>query len=758
MHVTGQIDPRYQVATLLRMWMPAGYRRDLQRVGVVPAAAHIDAAIPCSAPLDQLRARIHGGGELSVGDYLILTHLSEYETLLSVPAGPSLDHAFMRACAAAITNRASESYGATTRLVARAQSNFEPGITPCLVQIAFIAELRRQLRIEEAAVALRRERMALERSSGDLPPWLIEICLIRLQGLAGDIAHASGNMDEAIACWTATMNAARHYAGGNPLADWLGREFERRLVEQTVRAMLREAALDGCVNLARRAVELDPNDGRAWLLLGDTLFISAPEQAIEAYNNAAHLDLTLRSTAAYSAARAFQRAGKPSLAIHELKRCLDDSPHDERAAQLLYALATTSASPLRAWAQTTAGGRESWTRTTFRPFFDLSRAGSGPLFVYAPEIAFDQWVSGRTRPSLIQRVHPPGFRSALFQQARCPEYDVWEPRMLPEQLQTTRWSQLTGALAGFERVSLEQRALVCDVLIALAMYEPILFYLRSFDECPNHCSAAEADLAYRYAFAESMLFVGARGQALTPRRFVAVAERAPRGSRAGFAASLYLTVHSARFERNKHAVKHWGRCAWEQFQGLGYQAGSFAALIWESRLERATAYQPFLDGDYARALEALERARDLAHRLPISNKYDRIIRDENVYPVLQSMAKTYLAASDTECALDCLRQVTALDPWDSTGYIDLGNLYFQLERLEEAAASYRMAHSLAPPGAPHAAYLAGEAYRRLGRMAEATHMHLVALEVDPAGMSPRVSLAECATLPAARAFANGLRI
>jgi tetratricopeptide (TPR) repeat protein len=350
----------------------------------------------------------------------------------------------------------------------------------------------------------------------------------------------------------------------------------------------------------------------------------------------------------------------------------------------------------------------------------------------------------------------PGFRIAICQQAYRPEYDVWEPRLLPRHLWTEQWSMLVEALAGIERADLDECSRLCHILNALAMYEPILLYLNSFKECPEGCSAEEADLAYRYAFAESMLFVGAHGRLHSPARFALVAERAPRGCRAAFAASLYLIVYTARFERDWQSTHKWYQVAREMLTSLNYPTDTLRYLMGESRFHRAAAYLPFLKGDVDQALKELEIGLEFANRMRPCDEDELILRDENLYPLLQSTAKAYMASGDMDRALEYLRKVVTLDPWDSIARLELGNALFQLDRFEEAAASYEWAISLAPPGMAHAAYLAGEAYRQMGRDARATHMYLRSLTADPDGISPKQKLAEISSLPAARDYATTL--
>jgi tetratricopeptide (TPR) repeat protein len=279
------------------------------------------------------------------------------------------------------------------------------------------------------------------------------------------------------------------------------------------------------------------------------------------------------------------------------------------------------------------------------------------------------------------------------------------------------------------------------------MYEPVLLYARAFHECPSTPGEGEADLAYVYAFAEYMIFLGAEEGAYSPWRFKLIAERAPEGSAARFSACLKLLVHTARFDKDQGEAIRWSRKAKQALKALALPCGSLKQFMWESRLHRATAFVPFLEGRYAASLSELELALDLGWKVPVRSARERIVRNENIYPVLESTAKACLACNDLSRAFALTKQMVALDPWDGLARLELGNILYRLDRFEDAAEQYEWAVTLGPPGTEIAAFLAGEAYKAAGQSHEAVNMYLRSLEADPEGVSPRERLSQLAASP-----------
>jgi tetratricopeptide (TPR) repeat protein len=754
LQVSETLNARDQALTLLGMWMPPGYRRRLRAYDVVPSQADLTETTPISVQLDALRSRLKRRDDVNLNDKLILARLSEYELLVTLPPGSGLYHHFLCERATAfLAQAAGQTYSLST-LRSIVGSQTRPGLDTHIVRSTLIVELVKRQDLAAAKALLLSERLDFDSSTARLPQWLANLCHIRLEAFDGYILEAENYIGKAVDKWMECLNNARNYLAEGLASAWVHKEFQRRLIERTVRAMLQQGWIEDCVGLAKHAVRLDPHDQRAWLLLGDSLFLLEPTSAAEAYRNASYLDPTWEALAAYSAGRALERAGLRLEALHEMKRSLDREPKCDRSARELLKLVTTTQSPLAKWACTTAADRDGWVFTTYRPFFDLGPAGAGPLFNHSPEIAFDQWHSGCTRHNNIQRVQPPGFRVALCEQARKPQYDIWEPSHLSERLWTDRWAALVEGLRNFDRTDLEERYRLCSILTSLAMYEPVLYYLKDYTECPRGSSSEEAELGYRYAFAESMLLIGAHNHLRFPVRFELIAERAPACSHAVLAACLFLVVYAARYLHDVFAARKWLRRAHSTLELLAYPSDSFASLMWKSRLHRAGAYIPFLEGNFANAIEELEQAFVVGSSIGPATETERIIRDENLYPILHSTANTYVAVGKIEKALELVTRILSLDPWDSMARMAHGELLFRLGRFDEAATSYEWAVSLGPPGTAAAAYLAGEAHRARNRPSRATHMHLQALQADPNGISPRKRLAEDSTLQAARSFAS----
>src|SRR6202040_2951301 len=83
-----------------------------------------------------------------------------------------------------------------------------------------------------------------------------------------------------------------------------------------------------------------------------------------------------------------------------------------------------------------------------------------------------------------------------------------------------------------------------------------------------------------------------------------------------------------------------------------------------------------------------------------------------------------------------------LDPLDPRARMEVGEALVKLGKIKEAAALYRSAAELGPPGTAIAWFMAGECYESLGDLEHACDCFLSTLRIDPLGISAAERLAQ----------------
>lgn len=161
---------------------------------------------------------------------------------------------------------------------------------------------------------------------------------------------------------------------------------------------------------------------------------------------------------------------------------------------------------------------------------------------------------------------------------------------------------------------------------------------------------------------------------------------------------------------------------------------SFTDLVLKSVCYRGLAMAKHYDADYMD--QALQKVESIARSIVPSNALERAVRDENLYTGLQTLAKWAITNKNLEKAEAYLREMTVLDPLDSTGFTELGFFLAKQGRHSEAEKSFLTASLLGPPAVGMTLYYAAKACQSYGNEGRALEMFHEVAEIDPSAISP----------------------
>jgi tetratricopeptide (TPR) repeat protein len=368
-------------------------------------------------------------------------------------------------------------------------------------------------------------------------------------------------------------------------------------------------------------------------------------------------------------------------------------------------------------------------------FLNLSKSDQSPMYARRPEYDADDMVHGRTSRHNVQRLMPPSFRKTITNDCGLPQYDVASPDDLPEELKTDRWRLMCSWIRNISQLSPDGKLTLSRALLGLGFHR----FLRDLFPPPSSdvvaCDENAANLALVRAHAGAALALDSGGE-LDLREYALIAEHAAHGSLPQLWAVVNLVVDTAKELKRMDLTERWCAAvdktltAWRPFD-------DFERDVVLSRVHRATAFRPFLQGkrtETSGEMELAERyalgAIDVA-RTP----KEQLVARENLMTTLESRGKEALAFGHLDLAEDRTRRMLELDQLDPKNFLELGDLLVRRGKIEEALDAYRWAARLGPPATATAWYMAGQCLERLGEEAEAADCYLQTLACDPLGIS-----------------------
>jgi len=125
----------------------------------------------------------------------------------------------------------------------------------------------------------------------------------------------------------------------------------------------------------------------------------------------------------------------------------------------------------------------------------------------------------------------------------------------------------------------------------------------------------------------------------------------------------------------------------------------------------------YMNGNYKEAVKEFQRSIGLAPASP------------NSIHAANYMASAYLKLDDTEKAIKAFKTSIKLNPFEEDSHAKLGNLYFSLERYEEAEKEYKEVVKLNGSGVNY--YALGQVYLATERYAEAENVFQKVRRLSP---------------------------
>ena len=388
------------------------------------------------------------------------------------------------------------------------------------------------------------------------------------------------------------------------------------------------------------------------------------------------------------------------------------------------------------------GARASVMFSLHRPYFDLGApARDAPLNSQGPLLAYDL-LDSEERLGL-QRSLTENFRFNLIDESGLSEYAVLAPAEVPEALRTSRWRRLCELVDSFDTLTAVRQVRVAHLLLALDFYREMLRVI------PPRALRVDdrLEVAYLRACAEyHLLQQNADYEPLEFRRILAVS---PLASEVARNTAMTVMIFMAKIRRDLAAAEELRERVEMCLRASVYQDGSFRFNIVRSQFYRGASYVPFLRRDHevtVREMNLAEAHAREAVRLA-TTPAESLVASDNLYFAVESQMRTAEWIGDHDLALTRVREMMALDPWDSKTRIEHGEMLVRRGQIEEAAGQYAMAADLAPPGTVIALHSAAACFQRLGQLDRARELYMRALDVDPLGISTTQGLRDvCAEL------------
>jgi len=132
----------------------------------------------------------------------------------------------------------------------------------------------------------------------------------------------------------------------------------------------------------------------------------------------------------------------------------------------------------------------------------------------------------------------------------------------------------------------------------------------------------------------------------------------------------------------------------------------------------------------------LNESLNLARYLQPKCELERMVSLDNLFTCTQSLAKWSLENNQLKLAEENLLQLIKIDPYDSTGFSELGFFYIKNEMYDKAAHYFKVALELGPPGTGMNIYYYALCLEKLGNKNKALNFLYLATEIDKLAISP----------------------
>jgi len=378
-----------------------------------------------------------------------------------------------------------------------------------------------------------------------------------------------------------------------------------------------------------------------------------------------------------------------------------------------------------------------------RPYLDLGPLAEGPLHARRVEECWNAFSDADAPYFVAQRTLLPSFRSGLIEEAASEAHAVKDPRQLPGRLRTERWQALCDALDDWTRLSPRRRVRLLALLHALCLYECVAQCVAGNE--PTSDDAWNTELSFWGAFASYLLTMPAG----TPQHpgadtsvFEAIALGPGEPSLARFNAAMRVFVHRVKAGDPHGDLAHWATRLERALSDAVSRCNDFTAEMLTSRFYRAFGFIPQREGNRPETVRIMDLAERHALAVEPLNDAEDLLYRENLHALMESRTKEALWLGEKDLALARSLKVIEVDPYDSKAWAEIGQVRMIREEWHHAAEAYATAAMLGPPASAIARHMAGTCLQKLGHGMAAALMFKDALEIDPAGISPREALSK----------------
>ncbi|MEZ4870820.1 MAG: hypothetical protein R2827_00975 [Bdellovibrionales bacterium] len=140
--------------------------------------------------------------------------------------------------------------------------------------------------------------------------------------------------------------------------------------------------------------------------------------------------------------------------------------------------------------------------------------------------------------------------------------------------------------------------------------------------------------------------------------------------------------------------------------------------------------------------ESLKKSEEIAVDLFSASKYEQVILKENLITLYQTFYRTHLIHKQEREALEYLKKMKDIDPYDSTLQLEEGLFYGDKGDYASALPHFIKAFELGPPGLGMSGYFAGVCCKNLNRLEDAEKWFLTSIENDELSISSFLELVE----------------
>lgn len=282
------------------------------------------------------------------------------------------------------------------------------------------------------------------------------------------------------------------------------------------------------------------------------------------------------------------------------------------------------------------------------------------------------------------------------------------------------------------------RVLFCRLLGSLGFYEEALKWLPVPDKNASWCFVDEYIFCTKL-FLEHIYFAGTNS---FPYRDIEFAfeklSTQPESIRMRLALTILGSVYHGK-RKNIDDLKEWREKGFESLilmQNSPYFE-EFEKQLLTSRFYRAVSFYPFLTSDKKTLQEEAKICESYARSLTPQTEMQRLLYRENLFPMLESMARIHNHLGESEVALSLMEEIVyKIDPHDAKAWIQVGEAREKNGDFEKALEAFQTAENLMVPLGGIACYRAGRVCEKIGDLNQAKHYYFRSLKLCPKGLSP----------------------